>query len=48
LRQALAGRFRSHHAFLVSRLLAHIDYLDETLRDLSDAIATLLAPFPAR
>jgi transposase len=25
LRQALAGRFRPHHAFLVSQLLAHVD-----------------------
>src|SRR5262245_49277621 len=47
LRQALAGRFRPHHAFLVSRLLAHVDYLDNALGDLSDAIATLLAPFTA-
>ena len=31
LRQALTGRFRAHHAFLVSQLLAHLDYLDEAL-----------------
>ncbi len=31
LRQALAGRFRAHHAFLVSQLLAHLDYLDEAI-----------------
>jgi transposase len=29
LREALAGRFRGHHAFLVNQLLAHLDYLDE-------------------
>ena len=32
LRQALAGRLRSHHAFLVSQIIAHIDYLEEPLR----------------
>src|SRR5262245_46379159 len=31
LRQALAGRFRPHHAFLVSQLLVHIEFLDETI-----------------
>jgi Recombinase zinc beta ribbon domain len=28
LRQALVGRFRAHHAFFVSQLLAHLDYLE--------------------
>ena len=31
LRQALAGRFRPHHAFLVGQLLGHLDYLDEAI-----------------
>src|SRR4029453_3606460 len=31
LRQALAGRFRPHHAFLVSQILAHLDYIDEAI-----------------
>ncbi len=30
-RQALPGRFRAHHAFLVSQLLAHLDYFDEAI-----------------
>jgi ABC-type nitrate/sulfonate/bicarbonate transport system substrate-binding protein len=31
-RDALAGRFRGgHHAFLVSHILAHLDYLDEAI-----------------
>ena len=34
LRQALAGRFRGHHGRLVSQLLAHIDYLDESIETL--------------
>jgi transposase len=47
LRQALLGRFRSHHAFLVSQLLAHVDYLDEAVETLSAQIDLLLAPFAA-
>ncbi|HSB82809.1 MAG TPA: IS110 family transposase [Candidatus Methylomirabilis sp.] len=45
LRQALTGRFRGHHAFLVTQLLAHLDYLDETITRLSDEIEGHLAPF---
>jgi transposase len=45
LRQALAGHFRGHHAFLVSQLLAHLDYLDEALGVLTGQIETALAPF---
>ena len=42
LRQALLGRFRAHHAFLVSQLLAHVDYLDEAVEILSAQISLLL------
>ena len=45
LRQALTGRFRDHHAFLVIHLLAHLDYLDETIATLSDEIEGHLIPF---
>jgi transposase len=45
LRQALAGRFRPHHAFLVSQLLAHLDYIDETIATLSERINEVIAPF---
>lgn len=45
LRAALAGRFRPHHAFLVSQLLAHIDYVDETIATLSAEVAERLRPF---
>jgi transposase len=45
LRQALTGRFRAHHAFLVSQLLAHLDYLDEALERVSGQIDSLMAPF---
>ncbi len=45
LRQALAGRFRPHHAFLVSQLLAHLDYLDEVIETLSTRVDEVIAPF---
>src|SRR5262245_19446685 len=45
LRQALAGRFRAHHAFLVAHLLAHYDYLDEIIDTLSAQIDVVIAPF---
>lgn len=47
LRQALTGRFRGHHAFLVTQLLAHLDYLDETIATLGEQIEGHLAPFAA-
>ena len=45
LRQALAGRFRAHHGFLVTQLLAHIDYLDESIETLGHDIEWVLTPF---
>jgi transposase len=45
LRQALVGRFRPHHAFLVSQILAHLDYLDEAIETLSQQVAGAIAPF---
>lgn len=45
LRQALAGRFRRHHAFLVEQILAKIDFLDERLEQLTAEIDQRLLPF---
>src|SRR6266545_2039805 len=46
LREALHGRFRGeHHGLLVAQILAHIDYLDETIAFLSERIEQLIAPF---
>jgi transposase len=46
LKEALTGRFRSeHHGLLVSQILAHIDYLDETIATLSARIEQVIAPF---
>jgi transposase len=45
LRQALAGHFRPHHAFLAIQILAHLDHLEGTVAILSERIAAILAPF---
>lgn len=47
LRQALSGRFRDHHAFLVGQSLAHLDYLEESILALSERIEQHLRPFAA-
>jgi len=47
LRQALTGRFGPHHRFMLSRLLADIDYVEEASAELSRRIEELLAPFAA-
>jgi len=45
LQEALNGRFKAHHALMVSEMLAHIDYLDESIERLSARIAEVIAPF---
>jgi transposase len=45
LRDALEGRFSSHHALMVGKLLAHIDYLDESIAELSAEVELVIAPF---
>ena len=45
LREALEGRFSSHHALMASRILAHVDYLDESIAQLSAEIERVIAPF---
>jgi transposase len=47
LREALEGRFAAHHALLVGAILAHLDFLDEQIGMLSEAIAEQLRPFAA-
>jgi transposase len=46
-RQALQGRFRPHHAFLVGQILAKLDFLEETIEALTEEIHRQLAPFEA-
>ena len=45
LETALQGRFSSHHALLLSHLLSHIDYLDQSIDSLSAEIEERLDPF---
>ena len=44
LREALQGRFDAHHAIIIGRILAHIDYLDEAIAEISTAIEAQIAP----
>lgn len=47
LEKALTGRFRDHHAFMVSDILAHLDYLEERIAAFSARIEERIAPFAA-
>jgi transposase len=44
LREALQGRFEAHHTVVISAILTHLDFLDEQIERLSDAIETELGP----
>ena len=48
LREALAGRFRAHHALLVGELLAHIEYLEDAIERLSQEVEQAPRPFRSR
>ena len=45
LKEALEGNFSNHHAFMVGNILAHIDYLDESIARFSNEIERVIAPF---
>ncbi|MGZ6725773.1 MAG: IS110 family RNA-guided transposase, partial [Solirubrobacteraceae bacterium] len=47
LREALEGRFDTHHALLIGAILAHLDFLDEQIGRLSEAIEEQLRPVQA-
>jgi transposase len=47
LREALEGRFEPHHALVIGAILQHLDFLDEHIDRLSDAIEQQLGPFAA-
>jgi transposase len=48
LREALEGRFGAEHALIVGQILAHLDFLDEAIASLGQAIEDQLAPFAVR
>jgi transposase len=43
--EALEGRFEPLHALLIGAILAHLDFLDEQIERLSDAIEDQIRPF---
>ena len=45
LTEALESRWQSHHSVVAARILAHIDFLDETIAALSDEIVERVRPF---
>jgi transposase len=45
LKEALEGNFSAHHAFMVGNILAHVDYLEESVARLSAEIERVIAPF---
>jgi transposase len=45
LKQALEGRFDRVHAVWIGAILAHLDFLDEQISSLNDAIAEQIGPF---
>ena len=47
LRKALDSRFREHHGFLVSQILAHVDYLDEAIGVVSGRLDEVVLFQPA-
>jgi transposase len=47
LREALTGRFRAHHAFLLGQILTKITLLEDVIADLSQEIERHLSPFAA-
>lgn len=47
LQHALSGRVRPHQRFILAQLLAHVDFLDETLEQCSQEIADRLSPVEA-
>jgi transposase len=47
LERALQGRFDANHSLIVGAILAHLDFLDEQIQRLSDAIEEHVGPFEA-
>jgi len=48
LAESLFGRFRPHHALLLSRMLEHIDFLDCAIEDCDTVIEGMLRPFVSK
>jgi transposase len=46
--QALQGRLKDHHRFLIAEYLAHVDFLDDAIERISLQIAERLRPFESQ
>lgn len=46
LEQALTGRVRQHHRYLLAQHLLQLDFLDEQIQDLEQQLATMIAHEP--
>jgi transposase len=47
LQEAFVGRFNDHHAFLLNRMLAHVDAVNADITAVEERIDELVAPFAA-
>jgi transposase len=47
LEQALTGRLRAHHRFLLAQLLGHLDFLDSEISALDERVEELVRAVPA-
>ncbi len=45
LREALPGRFRAHHQFLLAQILSPLDFLDEAIEQMSTEVENRMVPF---
>jgi len=45
LREALRGKFRPHHRFMLEQILSHLDFLDETIERVSKEVENRIVPF---
>ena len=45
LRLALRSQYRAHHAFLITQILAKVDFLEEAIATLTTEIDRQLGPF---
>ena len=45
LREAFEGRFGEHHAYLLTKMVRHIDQIDAEIADLDTRVEAVIAPF---
>lgn len=45
LKEALRGRFRPHHQFLLGQIFSHLGFLDEAIEEMSKEVESRIVPF---